>query len=445
MGVNSPFTTTALAHGLFRRNLEREPQGRWRDCRHELTWPDIIVPPSAEVWTLRVLYLVALVVAQLVPASSTQHLVSASALIALMVFTEIWTRVNIGPMWRRVGIFAVTTTLIAVAIAATPIAGIASWAGYMLYASLFTGLPMVLTISVSCVLMTATQRYGWENLANPWWASVLAWILNFVIGVAVVVVTDARETSVIRRNQLTEDLLAERSRTARLQSELLEQARLVGIRDERSRLARELHDTVAQGFVAVVTQLESVDEAELSDATRDRVDNAKMLAREGLGEARRAVNALRPLTLDAQPLPTAVQDQLTAFSKRNHITAVLRVDGDAHDLGGSDDTVLRILQESLANIAKHAGAQQVVVTLTYLDDELLLDIRDDGDGFDVDAVRRSAHSGFGLTGMAERAQLLSGTVVVESDPGAGCVVSVSIPTERSISTEQSDVPKGVPQ
>ena len=445
MGVNSPFTTTALAHGLFRRNLEREPQGRWRDCRHELTWPDIIVPPSAEVWTLRVLYLVALVVAQLVPASSTQHLVSASALIALMVFTEIWTRVNIGPMWRRVGIFAVTTTLIAVAIAATPIAGIASWAGYMLYASLFTGLPMVLTISVSCVLMTATQRYGWENLANPWWASVLAWILNFVIGVAVVVVTDARETSVIRRNQLTEDLLAERSRTARLQSELLEQARLVGIRDERSRLARELHDTVAQGFVAVVTQLESVDEAELSDATRDRVDNAKMLAREGLGEARRAVNALRPLTLDAQPLPTAVQDQLTAFSKRNHITAVLRVDGDAHDLGGSDDTVLRILQESLANIAKHAGAQQVVVTLTYLDDELLLDIRDDGDGFDVDAVRRSAHSGFGLTGMAERAQLLSGTVVVESDPGAGCVVSVSIPTERLIPTERSDVPKGVPQ
>ena len=195
MGVNSPFTTTALAHGLFRRNLEREPQGRWRDCRHELTWPDIIVPPSAEVWTLRVLYLVALVVAQLVPASSTQHLVSASALIALMVFTEIWTRVNIGPMWRRVGIFAVTTTLIAVAIAATPIAGIASWAGYMLYASLFTGLPMVLTISVSCVLMTATQRYGWENLANPWWASVLAWILNFVIGVAVVVVTCLLYTS----------------------------------------------------------------------------------------------------------------------------------------------------------------------------------------------------------------------------------------------------------
>ncbi|OBA74340.1 two-component sensor histidine kinase [Gordonia sp. 852002-10350_SCH5691597] len=439
MGVNSPFTTTALAHGLFRRNLEREPQGRWSDCRHELSWPDTIVPPTAEVWTLRVLYLVALVVAQLVPASSTQHVVSASAMIALMVFTEIWTRVNIGPMWRRVGIFAVTTTLIAIAIAATPIAGIASWAGYMLYASLFTGLPMVLAISVSCVLMTATQRYGWENLAYPWWASVLAWILNVVIGVAVVVVIEARETSVLRRNQLTEDLLAERSRTARLQSQLVEQARLAGIRDERSRLARELHDTVAQGFVAVVTQLESVDEAELSDAARDRVDNAKMLAREGLGEARRAVNALRPLTLDAQPLPTAVQDQLTAFAKRNHITAVLRVDGDAHDLGGSDDTILRILQESLANIAKHAGAQHVVVTLTYLDDALLLDIRDDGDGFDVDAVRRSTHSGFGLTGMSERAQLLSGTVVVESDPGAGCVVSVSIPTERS------DASKGVSQ
>ena len=427
MGVTSPFTTTALTRGLFRRDPGREPQGLWRDNRPELTWPDTIVPPAAEVWTLRALYVVSLVVAQLVPASFTRHLVSASVMLALIVFTEFWIRVDISAMWRRVAIVVVNTALIATAIAATPIAGIASWAGYMLYASLFTGFPMLLSISVSCVLMTATQRYGWQNLADPLWASILAWILNVVIGVAFVAVIEARETSVIRRNHLTEELLAERSRSAHLQSELVEQARLAGIRDERSRLARELHDTVAQGFVAVVTQLESVDENELSRATHDRLENAKALAREGLGEARRAVNALRPVTLDAQSLPTAVREQLSTFSQRTRISAVLRVDGDARELAGSDDSVLRILQESLANIARHSGARHVVVTLTYLDDMLLLDIRDDGCGFDVGAVQRSMHGGFGLTGMCERAELLGGSVVVESEPRSGCVVSVSIP------------------
>ena len=139
------------------------------------------------------------------------------------------------------------------------------------------------------------------------------------------------------------------------------------------------------------------------------------------------MNALRPVTLDAQSLPTAVREQLSAFSQRTRVSAVLRVDGDARELAGSDDSVLRILQESLANIARHSGARHVVVTLTYLDDMLLLDIRDDGCGFDVGAGQRSMHGGFGLTGMCERAELLGGSVVVESEPRSGCVVSVSIP------------------
>ncbi|MGC5247153.1 sensor histidine kinase [Gordonia sp. DT219] len=405
---------------------EREPHGRWIDARSGLTWPDTLLPPESEVWGLRILNVAGLIVAQCVPAGQRHHLISAALMVALILFTEFWIRIDIGPMWRRCAVFGVNTALLAAAIAVTPMAGIASWAGYMLYASLFTGAPMLLCVGVSCVLMTATQRNGWHHIADPWWVSILCWVLNVVVGVAAVAVIDARESTLLRRRELTDELIAERSRNAELQEELVGQAMRTGVRDERARLARELHDTVAQGFVAVVTQLESIDEDHLSPSVRERVENAKSLAREGLGEARRAVNALAPVPLESRPLATALQEALTAFSRRNPIAATLRVDGDPRSLPG-DESLLRIAQESLANVAKHAGATQVVTTLTYLDDTLLLDIRDNGRGFIPDAVRRGADNGFGLTTMAQRAGLIGGELAIESEPGAGCVISVSVP------------------
>lgn len=411
---------------LVHRIPDREPHGRWIDCRTTLTWPDTLFPPQSEVWGLRVLNLAGLVVAQLVPATPRNHVISAVLMLMLMGFTEFWIRIDIEPMWRRFAVFGINTALLAAAIAVTPMAGIASWAGYMLYASLFTGPPMLLCVAGSCVLMTATQRIGWHNLMLPWWASVLCWTLNVVIGLAVVAVIDARETTLLRRRELTDELIAERSRNAELQQEIVEQARRSGVDDERARLARELHDTVAQGFVAVVTQLESIDEDGLAPPVRDRVENAKALAREGLGEARRAVNALQPLPLAARPLSTALQEQLGVFSRRHDISATLRVDGDPRPLAG-DDALLRITQESLANVARHSGATLVVTTLTYLDDTLLLDIRDNGRGFVPGAVRRSPDGGFGLIAMADRAALIDGVLEIESEPGTGCVISVSVP------------------
>lgn len=415
---------------LLHRIREREPHGRWIDCRTTLTWPDTLLPPQSEVWGLRVLTLAGLVVAQLVPATHLHHVIGAVLMLTLLAFTEFWIRIDITPMWRRFTVFGITTALLAAAIAVTPMAGIASWAGYMLYASLFTGPPMLLCVAGSCVLMTATQRNGWHNLLDPWWASILCWALNVVIGLAVVAVIDARESTLLRRRELTDELIAERSRNAELQQELLEQARRSGVHDERARLARELHDTVAQGFVAVVTQLESIDEDDLASSVRDRVENAKALAREGLGEARRAVNALQPLPLAARSLATALQEQLALFSRRHDIAATLRVDGSPRPLVG-DDALLRITQESLANVARHSGATQVVTTLTYLDDTLLLDIRDNGRGFTPDETRRCPDGGFGLTAMAERAALINGTLEIEAEPGAGCVISVAVPFPAS--------------
>lgn len=434
MGVAASGGVKGVRSIVLHRIPEREPHGRWIDCRTTLTWPDTLLPPQSEVWSLRALNAAGLIAAQVSPATGLRHLISAAAMAALMIFTEWWIRQDVEPMWRRFAVGGVNTALLAVAIAVTPIAGIASWSGYMLYASLFTGLPMLLCVAVSCVLMTATQRYGWHNLLLPWWASLLCWVLNMAIGLAVVAVIDARETTLLRRREITDQLVAERSRNAELQQEIVEQATRAGVRDERARLARELHDTVAQGFVAVVTQLESIDERGLRDSARERVENAKTLAREGLGEARRAVNALQPVPLETRPLTSALQEHLTEFSRRNGIAAAMRVDGSARRLDG-DDALLRISQESLTNVAKHSGASQVVVTLTYLDDTLILDIRDDGCGFAPDRIRRDFDGGYGLTTMAERAELIGADFAIESEPGAGCVVSVSVPTTTTRSPE----------
>ena len=415
-----------LSRSILHRRIEREPTGRWVDYQNPLSWPDTLLPSGTETWGLRILNLAALIVAQVVPASPERHLWSGLIMVTLLVFNEFWIRVDIGPIWRRYGVFAITTSLLAAAIAATPTAGIAAWSGYMLYASLFTGAPMMLCIAVSCVLMTAVQRNGWENLPYPWWASVLAWSLNVVIGLSVVAVIDARESSLTRRQELTDQLLAERARNSELHDALLTQARQSGVRDERARLARELHDTVAQGFVAVVTQLESIDEDELARAVRDRLDNAKSLARQGLTEARQAVNALAPITAETRSLAEMLRDHLTGFGQLHPHSTTLRVDGVPRQLD-ADATLVRLTQEALINVAKHANASTVVLTLTYLDDTLILDIRDDGCGFSPDTVRRDASGGYGLTVMRERAQLIGARIEVESEPSNGCVISVSVP------------------
>lgn len=188
MGVAASGEHAGVATIITHRIPEREPHGRWLDCRSTLTWPDTLLPPESEVWALRLLNLAGLVVAQLVPATPAHHMISAALMIMLMAFTEFWIRVDITAMWRRFAVFGVNTALLAAAIAVTPMAGIASWAGYMLYASLFTGPQLLACVGVSCVLMTATQRDGWHNLPHPWWVAILCWVLNVLVGLAVVAV-----------------------------------------------------------------------------------------------------------------------------------------------------------------------------------------------------------------------------------------------------------------
>ena len=180
-------------------------------------------------------------------------------------------------------------------------------------------------------------------------------------------------------NQRLEEMMAENTG---LQAQLLIQAREAGAGDERQRMAREIHDTLAQGLTGIITQLEAAQQTG-KDAERERrIGNAKRLARDSLAEARRSVQALRPQALENSRLPEALADEVARWSATSGVPGEVETTGDARALHPEVEvTLLRVAQEALANVAKHAGASRAGVTLSYMEDVVSLDVRDDGAGF----------------------------------------------------------------
>ncbi|MER7056394.1 MULTISPECIES: sensor histidine kinase [unclassified Streptomyces] len=219
---------------------------------------------------------------------------------------------------------------------------------------------------------------------------------------------------------------------AALHAQLLVQAREAGVADERRRLAAEIHDTLAQGLTGIIAQLQVVAATPDQDLGRAHMDRALALARHSLGEARRSVHNLSPVALADDGLPDALKKTVTEWGERTGIQAGLTVTGTAEPLHDEvAATLLRVAQEALSNTARHAAAGRVGVTLSYMGDEVTLDIRDDGRGFDGGAVRqRTPTGGFGLDGMRARAERIAGTLTVEAEPGQGTAVSARVPLVR---------------
>ncbi|BCJ67345.1 sensor histidine kinase [Polymorphospora rubra] len=218
---------------------------------------------------------------------------------------------------------------------------------------------------------------------------------------------------------------------AGLHAQLLVQAREAGVLDERQRMAREIHDTLAQGLAGILTQLQAAEQTPDEPSTvRRHVTNAIDLARESLTEARRTVHAVGPAMLAEARLPDAINDVTRRWSEVNHIDAVLTTTGDPRPMHADVEvTLLRAAQEALANVAKHAKASRVGLTLSYMEDLVTLDVRDDGVGFEPNAKRAngSANGGFGLAGMRQRVQRLAGRLDIESEPGGGTAISATVP------------------
>lgn len=227
-----------------------------------------------------------------------------------------------------------------------------------------------------------------------------------------------------QRRRALDELAAAQAENEGLQRQLLSQAREAGILDERQRLAQEIHDTLAQGFTGIITQLEAAAQAKDEPAEWQRhLDAATALARENLTAARRSVHALHPEPLDAATLPDALAEITGQWSERTGVPAEFTSTGHARRLHPEiEATLLRITQEALSNVAKHAAAGRAGLTLSYMEDEVTLDVRDDGVGF-----TSADGGGFGLPGMRRRVQRLAGTLHVESEPGGGTAISANLP------------------
>ncbi|MDN5860098.1 MAG: sensor histidine kinase [Pseudonocardia sp.] len=271
--------------------------------------------------------------------------------------------------------------------------------------------------------------YGVLVLINTGVAGMFTWYGMFTSDLSA-----ARRTIIEELDATNARLMAALEENAALHAQLLVQAREAGVRAERERMAREIHDTIAQGLTGIVAQLEAADVADRSDdagpeVRRRHVDTARSLARESLTEARRSVAALAPGRLADARLPEAITEMAKRWAETSGVVLTMEITGDPVTLLPDLEVALyRVAQEALANVGRHAGAARAGLTLSYMDDVVVLDVRDDGRGFDPAAYTGpTGGSGFGLAAMEQRLVRVSGRWEIESAPGEGTAVSASVP------------------
>jgi signal transduction histidine kinase len=320
----------------------------------------------------------------------------------------------------------------------------ATWRGYVFQAlilALFAA-AMVLVDSVSFVLfalcplayMTVPMRWAhaavavlaftpaMTHLATGDAASLRVLLpMGTVILVVstVIAITIARtERQSAERAALIEELESTRAEVARLSRE-------AGMAEERQRLAGDIHDTVAQGLSSVVMLVQAAQGAlgTDTDVAQRHLAMAARTARENLDEARAIVGALMPTSLADTSLLEALQRLSDRFRGDAGIDVTVTVAGHSEPLPTSAEVVLlRVAQEALNNVRKHSGAARASLRLVFAPDVVLLEVRDQGSGFDPGTLA----PGYGLGAMRTRVEQVGGRLIIRSAPGAGTTVKAEI-------------------
>jgi signal transduction histidine kinase len=405
----------------------------------------------------------------------------------LLVTFTLWRAVRERPRLMAV-YFTVLVTVMAVLVIRIPWFGFFTFTGYFYAYYLPLGWQRLLGVG-AVALVTGTSQNGGLPRHTP--IAITIWVV--IVSVNLLVAegltwfssvsseqNDRRKLLVTELSEANRKLTASLEENAGLHVQLLAQAREAGVLDERQRMAREIHDTLAQGLTGIITQLEAAGQAGKSaEQWRHHFDSANRLARESLSEARRSVHALQPEPLEMARLPDALAEVADRWSARSGVAVQVTTTGRAQPMRPEIEVaLLRTAQEALANVARHARASRVGLTLSYMDDEIALDIRDDGVGFEPSGAggldgaapghapavggqgaiptesgpvpgeggsvpvewgperggRRSLNGsaghrgeGFGLTAMRQRVEGLAGTLEIESEIGTGTAISASVP------------------
>jgi len=216
-------------------------------------------------------------------------------------------------------------------------------------------------------------------------------------------------------------------------AELAEQRRHAVLLEERTRMARDIHDTLAQGFTGVIIQLDTSVEAlrdEEPEEAAKHIRQARELARESLTEARRSVHALRPQALEKATFADALRAIITNTTAGTSLRSDFQLKGQPRDLQPAvEENLLHIGQEALSNALKHACATRFQARLSFDSDAVRLELRDNGKGFVVDYANGG---GIGLIGMSERADQIGARLAVTSKPGRGTKIIAVSPYQQLV-------------
>lgn len=259
----------------------------------------------------------------------------------------------------------------------------------------------------SIPLYAGEEKLGVMNVASPDWRSLSERDLHLLYTIG--------------------DLLSIAVERARLFS----RSARIGALEERNRLAREIHDTLAQGLTATMLQLESADALLHAgggfERARQPLRRALNLTQANLEEARRSVLDLRAALLEDRPLAEALEALMSRWEAETGLEARFEAVNGARPLPPRVEVALyRVCQEALANVARHAAADRVTVRLVVTPERVRLGVEDDGRGFDAEQVPAERH---GIVGMRERVNMLGGVFELHSAPGGGTSVGATVPLE----------------
>lgn len=352
--------------------------------------------------------------------------VACTALAALIVVVLMFGRNVIreadpiaGPIRARTVVFVagvIVLWLVAILAASPAVAAIPA-----LYPLIFATLPLAVALALTFAVTLAPLALAVTTHGLSWPSLPAVAAVTLVGAVAAPIIGTTIMTTLRQRQQLAEtvaQLADSRAESARLSRE-------AGVAAERERLAREIHDTLAQGFTSIVALAQAVQAENATDpaAAARHVEMIRSTARDNLAEARTMVTQLTPAVLQEGSLPAALRRQCDSLAAETGIAVELRIDDDLPQLGMAADVVLlRSAQEAMTNVRRHARASRLQVGMQPTADGVRLSLSDNGIGLSADHV-----DGFGLRGMRARLDQVGGTLTLSTADAGGVLVVVAVP------------------
>ena len=365
-----------------------------------------------------------LALVQVAGSPTNQERLLASAALAAMVpwYALLGRRVIYGPgnsVWPGVIYLTGLIALLAVAEGSSGSVTIVLLAlgpqAFMAAGSYRLAVVAVVLMNAPGVLIALARGARGADLAAPIAIAALTTVFSVAFGTWI--------NRIIDQSRERAELIAQLERT---RAELAEANREAGILAERDRLAGEIHDTIAQGFTSIVMLVQAAEAmiGEDTERARKQLDLIGRTARENLAEARALVAGLTPAPLVAASLAEALGRLADRAAEESGLAAGFRVTGTPRPVGTAAEVVLlRVCQEALSNVRRHARATSVLVMLCYRGDGVRLDVTDDGTGFDP----ALPVTGYGLRGMRARVGDIGGDLRVRSAPGTGTTVTAEVP------------------